>query len=281
MLNGPGSPRRVFATSPEARHTLVGMVHLGRLFGESRVQGPDLATVEAEAARDAERLAAAGFDAIFIENFGDRPFYPDEVPPWTIAALTRCVLAVQRAVGPALALGVNVLRNDARAALSVAAATGAHAIRVNVHVGAAVTDQGIIQGKAHETVRLRDRLAPSVQIWADVRVKHAAPLAERPIEEEAEEVHERGEADALIVSGLRTGGATDPDRLLAVRRRVACPVLVGSGAAPAQLERLLPVCDGLIVGSWIKVDGQVLAPVDPARARAFVEAVRGWSGQMA
>jgi len=277
VLTASNRPRRIFATrSGEAAHTLVGMVHLGPILAK----GTDLATLERAAARDAERLVAAGFDAIFIENFGDRPFYPDEVPPWTIAGLTRCVLAVKGVVGD-LPLGVNVLRNDARAAISIAAATGARAIRVNVHVGAAVTDQGLIQGKAHETVRLRDQLAPEVQIWADVRVKHAAPLADRPIEEEAEEVHERGAADALIVSGLRTGGATDPDRLLAVRRRVACPVLVGSGATPEQLGRLLPVCDGLIVGSWIKVDGQVLAPVDEVRAKAFVDAVRGWSGAMA
>ena len=276
MLNGPGSPRRVFATSPDARHTLVGMVHLGRLFGEGRVQGPDLATVEAEAARDAERLAAAGFDAIFIENFGDRPFYPDEVPPWTIAALTRCVLAVQRAVGPALPLGVNVLRNDARAALSVAAATGAHAIRVNVHVGAAVTDQGIIQGDAAATMRLRRALrADNVSIWADVDVKHSAPLGgPRPLEQEVEDLTKRGMADVVLVTGDGTGKGVDLDKLMSVKKVASKPVLVASGATIDTLHELARASDGVVVGSALREGGVPGGPVDAGRAREFAAAFK-------
>jgi membrane complex biogenesis BtpA family protein len=260
--------RQVLPTR-ERGHALIGMVHLGPLLE----RGVPLAEVERDACRDAERLAVAGFDAVMVENFGDRPFYPEAVPAATIAAMTRCVLAVRRALG-ALPVGVNVLRNDARAALAIAAATEALAIRVNVHVGAAVTDQGILEGRAWETVRMRRALAPAVRIWADLRVKHAAPLAARSIADEAEELEGRGEADAVIVSGQRTGGATDPARLAEVREVVRCPVLVGSGAGPEQLASLLPVCDGVIVGSWIKEGGDVLAPVDPARARAFVEAAR-------
>lgn len=267
MLIRPVFPNR---GSGRERHALIGMVHLGPILE----RGVALADVERDACRDAERLAAAGFDAIVVENFGDRPFYPDVVPAWTIAGMTRCILAVRRVVGDALPLGVNVLRNDARAALAIAAATQVQAIRVNVHIGAAVTDQGIIEGKAHETVRLRRAIAPDVAVWADVRVKHAAPVAVRSITEEAEELHERGEADALIVSGLRTGGQTDPERLAEVRAAVGCPILVGSGATPEQLAALMPVCDGLIVGSWLKVGGAVLAPVDQARAAEFVAAAR-------
>lgn len=253
-------------------HTLIGMVHLGPLLE----RGIALSEVETAACRDAERLLAAGFDAIMIENFGDRPFYPDRVPTHTVAAMTRMLLAVRRVVGD-LPLGVNVLRNDARSALAIAAAVDAAMIRVNVHIGSAVTDQGLIHGQAHDTVRLRRQLAPDTRILADVRVKHAAPLAERPVVEEAEELTERGEADALIVSGHKTGGATDPERLKVVRQAVRCPVLVGSGASIEQLGLLLPVCDGLIVGSSIKEGGEVLAPVDPVRARAFVMAARGLS----
>ncbi len=250
-------------------HAVIGMVHLGPLLE----RGVKLADVEDAARRDARVLVDAGVDALMIENFGDRPFYPDAVPAHTVAAMTRCILAVS-AVANGLPLGVNVLRNDARSAIAIAAATEAAMIRVNVHIGSAVTDQGLIHGQAHDTVRLRRSLAPGAQIWADVRVKHAAPLAERPVHEEAEELTERGEADALIVSGQRTGGATDPGRLRIVRDAVRCPVLVGSGAALEQLEVLLPVCDGLIVGSSLKLGGEVLAPVDAQRAQHFVAVAR-------
>jgi predicted TIM-barrel enzyme len=80
------------------------------------------------------------------------------VDPWTVAAMTAIAGAV-RAAAPELELGINVLRNDALAALAVAAAVGARFIRVNVHTGAMVTDQGLIEGRARETVLLRRRLA--------------------------------------------------------------------------------------------------------------------------
>ena len=41
------------------------------------------------------------------------------------------------------------------------------------------SDQGIIQGMSHETLRLRAALRSSVLIFADVGVKHATPLGDR------------------------------------------------------------------------------------------------------
>jgi len=250
---------------------LVGMVHLGPILDGAT----PLSATLAAALRDAERLAEAGFDALCVENFGDAPFYPDGVPLHTVAGMARIVAAVTALVGPSLPVGVNVLRNDAHAALAVAAATGARFIRVNVHVGAMVTDQGIIAGRAHETVRYRRSVAPDVAIYADVQVKHAAPVTPRPLAEEARELVGRGRADAVIVSGASTGGATDPDRVRQVREAVpSAPVIVGSGVTSDTAAGLLQVADALIVGTWVKEGGEVLGPVDVGRARALVAAVR-------
>jgi hypothetical protein len=80
------------------------------------------------------------------------------VPAITIAAMTSCALAVREAC-PQLPLGINVLRNDAAAALAIAVAVGASCVRVNVLSGARVTDQGVIEGRAAELLRLRRTLA--------------------------------------------------------------------------------------------------------------------------
>jgi predicted TIM-barrel enzyme len=69
------------------------------------------------------------------------------------------------------------------------AATGARFVRVNVHTGAAVTDQGLIQGRAAETLRERQRLCPDVALLCDVQVKHATPLG--------------GESSPVGTSGVR------------------------------------------------------------------------------
>ena len=87
------------------------MVHLPPLPGSPRFD-VELDAVIAFALKDAMILKEAGFPALMIENFGDAPFYPDQVPPITVAAMTRAVSAIIAAT--ALPVGVNVLRNDAR-----------------------------------------------------------------------------------------------------------------------------------------------------------------------
>jgi predicted TIM-barrel enzyme len=115
--------------------------------------------VDAPKARGRRSAAAGGggFQACIVENFGDAPFHGTQVEPVTVAVMSRIVSTLRREV-PALVVGVNVLRNDAAGALAVAAAAGAGFVRVNVHVGATATDQGILEGRAAETLRLRQRL---------------------------------------------------------------------------------------------------------------------------
>jgi membrane complex biogenesis BtpA family protein len=225
------------------------------------------------AVRDAQALAAGGVDGIIVENYGDAPFYPDAVPPATVAALTLAVADVQAAV--ALPIGVNVLRNDAAAALSIAVVTGAQFIRVNVHTGAMLTDQGWLTGKAFETLRLRAALSPAVAIYADVLVKHAVPPAGLTIEDAARDTFLRGGADALIVSGAATGAPTDVEDARRVRRAVPdAPLWVGSGVTTQNAVALLDVADGIIVGSAFQQDGQAGGAVVTEQVRRLVDVVR-------
>ena len=252
---------------------LIGMVHLGALPGAPGFAG-DLDAVLAAAAADARALAEAGFDALLVENYGDAPFFADDVPKVTVAALTRAVAEVRRAVP--LPVGVNVLRNDALAALSVAAVTGAAFVRVNVLTWSMSTDQGVITGKAAEVARLRSALGASVAVLADVFVKHAVPPAGLTLEQAAADTWERAGADGLIVTGSGTGQPTPLDRVARVKTAApGAPVYAGSGVTAATVAEVLRLADGVIVGTALKRDGVTTAPVDPARARALVAAARG------
>ena len=131
-----------------------------------------------------------------------------------------------------LPVGVNVLRNDALAALGIAAATGAGFIRVNVLTGVMYTDQGPLVGKAAELLRRRSDLAPQVEIWADVMVKHATPPSGLTVDQAAKDTVERGLADAVIVSGSGTG--EEPDLAQAAAIAGAVPKGPGSSSARAQ-----------------------------------------------
>lgn len=230
--------------------------------------------VVARARADAGALATGGVDAVLLENYGDAPFLPHELPPETVAAMAVAAAAVAAEVD--LPLGINALRNDAASALAIAAATGAAFIRVNVHTGSMATDQGWIDGRAHETIRSRERLAPGVAVLADVLVKHATPPPALTIDQAARDAWERGLADALIVSGGGTGRPTSLEDLRRVRAAVPdAVILVGSGADAAGIADLLTVADGAIVGTALQRDGVAGAPVEVARVEALVRAARG------
>ena len=262
--------------SRQPRCALIGVVHLLPLPGAPR-RSPGLAAVLERAVADARALCDGGVDAVIVENLGDAPFDASRVSSSTTAAMTRVAWAVRTAV-PALPLGVNVLRNDALAALAIAAAVDASFVRVNVLQGAMVTDQGWIEGEARALWLERNRLgADGVRVAADALVKHAVPVGSPAIADVARDLVERGGADVVIVSGRGTGQETDAARVAAVRAAVSPPVWVASGASPDRLAAVA-AADGVIVGTWLHEEARLDAPVSPRRVRAMRDALDGLSG---
>ena len=254
------------------RKLLIGVVHLQPLPGAPRWQG-NLEAVLDFAARDARAYERGGAHALFLENFGDVPFTKTGVGPETIAAMAAAGRAVRAAVK--LPIGFNVLRNDPRSALALCAACNGSFIRVNVHTGAMLTDQGLIEGDAYGTLRYRRHICPQAEIFADIHVKHAVPLGDWKIGDSARDAVERGLADALIVSGVGTGHAAARADVEAVRS--ACPaakVLLGSGVTLANIDVFLPLADGFIVGSSLKRGGNLHSPVDAKRVAALARKLR-------
>lgn len=251
------------------RKVVIGMCHVPPLPGAPRFGG-DLGAVREWVLRDAAALADGGVDGIFVENFGDVPFYPGRVPAHVVSHLTVLAWLIRERTG--LPLGINVLRNDGCSALAIAHAVGADFVRVNVLSHARVTDQGVIQSVAHDLLRERAAInAGNVRILADVNVKESTPLGQPlPIEDEVGDTLHRGLADAIIVSGANTGSGADLDEL---RRAYAsaggAPVFVGSGVTVENIERYLAHADGFIVGTSLKVDGVAANRVDSQRVKAL------------
>ncbi|MHC3437411.1 BtpA/SgcQ family protein [Natrialbaceae archaeon A-gly3] len=256
---------------------VVGMVHLPALPGSPGFDG-DRESIRERAIADANALEAGGVDGLILENFGDSPFYPEDVPKHVVADLT--AIATEVVDDVSVPVGINVLRNDAAAALSVAAAAGAEFVRVNVHAGTAATDQGVLEGRAHETLRLRERLEADVAILADVHVKHATPIGEGGLERATRETVERGRADGVIVSGPGTGEETGLEDLRAVAQTVedlerSVPVFVGSGVTPETVSEVFEAgADGVIVGTALKEGGVTTNPVSETRVRELTASRR-------
>lgn len=251
----------------------VGVVHLLAL-PAAPGPSPGFAAVRARALADAAVLASGGATGLILENFGDAPFAREAVEPHVVAAMA--VLAAEiRERHPGLSLGINVLRNDARAALGIAAAVGAHWVRVNVLAGAAVTDQGLIQGDAHHWLRYRRELgAEGVGLLADVHVKHARPLAGGPIGEAAADLVHRAGAAVLIVTGRATGAEVDAGEVEAVQAAVpGAPVWLGSGVTEGSARAWRGRVQGAIVGTALHAGGDVRAPLELARVERMARAL--------
>jgi len=254
---------------------ILACVHLLPLPGAPHYGG-SMKDVYERALAETEIFKKNGVDGLIVENFRDKPFYPGKIPAETVAALTSVTREIVRTAS--LPVGVNALRNDAGAALAAATAAEAQFIRVNVHMGAVVSEQGLIQGMSHETLRLRAALKSGVLIFADVGVKHAAPLADRGLAAEAKDLAERGLADAIIVSGELTGAETKTEDVDIVRANTSLPLLIGSGATPENVHKVFGKVDGFIVGSYFKRGGRGENFVEEERVGKFVSRIKDLKG---
>ena len=250
----------------------IGVVHLPPLPGSPRWDG-DMGRVLDQAEREALTLANGGANGVIVENFGDAPFRIGRVEPDTVAAMTLAVDRIRRATS--LPVGINMLRNDAASALSVAVAAEAQFIRVNVHYGVMAADEGLVEGEAFATMRRRRSLGTDVKILADVLVKHAVPLGPVDLALMAKETTYRGLADGLIVTGPVTGQPAIAGDVATVRQAVPEGlVLVGSGVDLSNAGELLAHADGAIIGTSLKRDGVVSNPIDPERVERMAEVIR-------
>ncbi len=251
---------------------IIGVVHLLPLPASPRWGGNLKAVIE-RAEQEATALAAGGVDGIIVENFFDAPFAKDRVDPAAVSAMSLIVQRLMHLV--TVPIGINVLRNDAQSAMAIATCVRAAFIRVNVLTGIMATDQGLIEGQAHQLLRYRRELGSDVKILADVLVKHARPLGSPNLTTAVQETIERGLADGVILSGWATGSPPDLEDLeLATAAANGTPVFIGSGATWENIPTLIQAADGVIVSSSLKRQGRIEQPVDPIRVSQFVEAMR-------
>lgn len=256
---------------PASKKVLIGMVHLLPLPGAPLFNG-DFSNVIKRAIQEARILQETGFDGLLIENFGDIPFAKDKIDEQTFVAFDEVVNKVRKEIK--ISIGINVLRNDSLSALKLCHKNNCQFIRVNVLSGVMITDQGIVEGKAYELLRLRKNLESSVQIFADVLVKHAVSLAHQDIMQVAKETAYRALADALIVTGSETGKEADLEKVKQVKKAVPDrSIVVGSGVNVGNIQRYLSIADGVIVGTSLKVDSKTTNPLDKQKCFNLISAV--------
>ncbi len=252
---------------------VIAMIHVGALPGTPAAR-LSLAELERQALREARLYRDAGVDAVMLENMHDTPYLRGRVGPEIVAAMTILSRSVKELTR--LPCGLQILAGANQDALAVAHAAGLDFIRAEAFAFAHVADEGILESCAAELLRFRRAIgAERVQVWADIKKKHSshALTADVGIGETAHAV-EFLRGDAVIVTGAVTGDAPKPADAQEVRAATRLPVLLGSGVTAENVAAFAPFADGFIVGSAFKVGGHWSAPVDPARVRRFMSALR-------
>src|SRR6185437_9992979 len=163
---------------------------------------------------------------------------------------------------------------DGRAALAVAAATGAAFIR-EVVTGAYESDMGVWAPDAGELLRYRRTLsAQQIAVFMNVTPEFASTIGTRSVGQLARSAAVTSLADAILVSGPMAGAAPDPAAIREAKQATGdlAPVLANTGAKAGNVASFLEVADGIIVGSDLKEGGGTWNPVDPERVKRFLEA---------
>jgi len=252
---------------------IIGMVHLKPLPGspEYDAQG-GMDSIISHAVAEARRLEEGGVDALQIENQFDRPFLkPEKIGFETVSAITAASLAVKSSVK--LPIGINVHLNGVNQAIAIAQSSGAQWVRAFELANAYISNSGVVQAAGPEALRYRSFLkAENIMLFGDFHVKHGSHsiIADRTLSEQAEDVAESG-AEAVIVTGTKTGSAPSYEDVRVIKESVSVPVLIGSGLAFENLDELMPVIDGAIVGSYFKEDGKIENNIDVQRVSDFMK----------
>lgn len=235
---------------------IIGVLHLPPLPGSFYWDG-NWDNVLEKTINNALNLINGGVDSIIIENYGDIPFCKDKVDPVTVSSMTVLGIEVKKLLPCNMTLGINVLRNDGFSAIAIATVVGAQFIRLNILSGVMITDQGIIEGKAHELKMYQRSLGINIPILADVLVKHAVPLQYQSIDTVSKDTFYRNGAFGLIVTGKSTGEEVDIQELKKVNESVPqAPIFIGSGITTENIPKLINYCDGIIVGTSLKDNDQ-------------------------
>lgn len=251
---------------------VIAMAHFPALPGTPRYDSREgVGGILSRMQADVRALLEGGVDAILFCNEDDRP-YSFQAGFEAVAVMTRVISELRPTDRP---FGVDFLWN-AQAPLAIAMATGASFIR-EVVTGVYESDMGLWSPDAAALWRYRRQIdAEQVRIFANITPEFASPLGERSVAQRARSALVSTLVDAILIAGPMAGSEPDFAALAEAKQAVgdSAPVLLNTGARLENIRQFLQVADGVIVGSSLKVDGMTWNPVDPARVKAFMGAVR-------
>lgn len=109
-------------------------------------------------------------------------------------------------------------------------------------------------------------------VFGGVRFKYQPVLSGRMLAEDIEAGKRR--CDAIVTTGPSTGSETPTAKLLEFKQYTGnFPLIVGTGVTADTVREKLEICDGVIIGSWLKEAHTALGEVDEENVKALMGAL--------
>lgn len=250
---------------------VIGMVHLLALPGSYKYDG-NLENVYLKAKYDLDELVKGGIDGVIVENFNDVP-YTTKNKLVTIIAFTHILTRLKLEYD--IPMGINVQFNDYEAEWLIGYCSNIDFIRVEVFAENRVGPNGVMLACGPELMRLKNTYPKDIAILCDIGVKHTFALVDQPIDFTINSLIDSG-VDGLICTGLETGKSPSLEEVKNIKSvSKGFPLFVGSGVNKDTVMDYLSICDGVIVGSSLKVNGNVYNPVDYSKVENFIKIKNG------
>jgi membrane complex biogenesis BtpA family protein len=251
---------------------VIGMLHLMAMPGDPGFDSTGgMSAIIDRARRELHGLQSGGVDAVMFSNEFSLP-YLTKTDPITSIAMARIIGELHSEItGP---FGVNVLW-DGIASIELAMATGASFVR-EIFTGVYASDFGLWDTNVGKAARHRASLgAQGVKLLFNIVPESATYLAHRDIVDLTKTTVFATLPDALCVSGLTAGAATDTQILTQVKGAAGdVPVFVNTGVRAHNAKDQLSVADGAVIGTFFKKDGVFENEVDQSRVVELMSVVK-------
>jgi uncharacterized protein len=243
---------------------LIGVLYLPPMPGAANYTGMPIDEIVEGAARDAQTLREAGFDAALLQNATDVPELP-QVAIETVAAMTAVGAGVRARCD--IPLGVCVAHNDGAAAVAISYAIGASFVRIKVLTGAAVGAAGLTEACVAQVAALRSRLPVHIDVLADVHEVTSMSLGFPDPAQEARQHVRFGGADGVIFTS-DDGAAQALEVVAGLKAALGpdVPVLIGGRVTEENIGTVRQGADGAIVATSIRTGTEQSGRIDPAKA---------------